>query len=154
MDVTWYYWLILGLAMAALEVFTGTFVLLCFGLGAVLVGALSWAFPSLPLWGAVLAWVAFTCPLFAACLRWARRQPKDARWTADEALGETGLLTVAVNEFNKGRVRFQKPILGADEWPCIADAPIAAGERVRVLAVLGGSMRVCSTAPSPQGTPS
>lgn len=145
MFTAWQYWLVFGLALGVLELFTGTFVLLCLGIGALLVSALCGALPALPFWAAALAWGLLTLPVFAIWLWRARRQPHDTRWTADEALGETGLLTQAVDEFNKGRVRFQKPILGTDEWPCIADSPIAAGQRVRVLAVLGGSVRVGPT---------
>jgi hypothetical protein len=39
-------------------------------------------------------------------------------------------------------VRFQKPVMGSDVWPCLADEVIAAGERVRVLAVDGQILRV------------
>ena len=51
------------------------------------------------------------------------------RWTADSVIGEVGLLTAGVSEFQKGRVRFQKPILGSEEWICIADSEIPVGER-------------------------
>ena len=35
------------------------------------------------------------------------------------------------------KVRFQRPVLGSEEWVCVADSPIAAGERVKVIAVEG-----------------
>jgi membrane-bound ClpP family serine protease len=44
--------------------------------------------------------------------------------------------------FERGRVRFQKPLLGSDEWECVVDEPVAAGERVRVVAVEGSFLRV------------
>ena len=71
-----------------------------------------------------------------------RRKQPDVRWTADSVIGEVGLLTAAVSEFHKGRVRFQKPILGNEEWTCIADSEIAAGERVRLTAIEGNTARV------------
>jgi membrane-bound ClpP family serine protease len=39
-------------------------------------------------------------------------------------------------------VRFQRPILGSEEWVCTADAAIAAGERVKVVAVEGSYLKV------------
>jgi membrane protein implicated in regulation of membrane protease activity len=76
-----------------------------------------------------------------------RRKKPDVRWTADSVIGEVGLLTAAVSEFQKGRVRFQKPILGNEEWTCVADSEIAAGERVRLTAIEGNTARVIGPEP-------
>ena len=62
--------------------------------------------------------------------------------SASEVVGETGILTHDVAPFARGEVRFQKPMLGADVWPCIADEEIKAGERVRVLEVDGSLLKV------------
>jgi membrane protein implicated in regulation of membrane protease activity len=61
---------------------------------------------------------------------------------AGEAIGEIGLLVSAVAPFERGKVRFQRPVLGSEEWVCMADAPIAAGERVKVIAVEGSFLTV------------
>jgi inner membrane protein len=37
---------------------------------------------------------------------------------------------------------FQRPVLGADRWPVVADMPIAAGERARIVDVLGQTLKV------------
>jgi len=39
-------------------------------------------------------------------------------------------------------VRFQKPILGNEEWICVADSDIPPGERVRLVAIEGNTARV------------
>jgi membrane-bound ClpP family serine protease len=39
-------------------------------------------------------------------------------------------------------VRFQRPLLGAEEWACMAEGAIAAGERVRVVSVEGSFVKV------------
>jgi membrane protein implicated in regulation of membrane protease activity len=63
--------------------------------------------------------------------------------TADgEVVGEIGLLVSAVAPFQKGKVRFQRPLLGADEWVCLADTALAAGERVKVITVEGSFLKV------------
>jgi len=66
--------------------------------------------------------------------------------TADgEVIGEIGLLVSAVAPFERGKVRFQRPVLGSEEWVCLADAAIAAGERVKVVAVEGSFLKVSKT---------
>jgi hypothetical protein len=57
-------------------------------------------------------------------------------------IGEVGLLIQDVEPYRKGQVRFQKPILGADVWDCIADDPIRSGERIKVLGVEGSLLKV------------
>jgi membrane protein implicated in regulation of membrane protease activity len=57
-------------------------------------------------------------------------------------VGEVGVLVHDVAPFAKGQVRFQKPILGADVWECIADEAIRNGERVKVLDVEGSFLKV------------
>jgi inner membrane protein len=59
-----------------------------------------------------------------------------------EVIGEIGLLVSAVAPFERGKVRFQRPVLGSEEWVCLADAPIAAGDRVKVIAVEGSFLKV------------
>ena len=59
-----------------------------------------------------------------------------------DTIGEIGLMAKAAAPFERGRVRFQKPVLGAEEWACMVDEPIAAGERVRVVAVEGSFLKV------------
>ncbi|HET6719841.1 MAG TPA: NfeD family protein, partial [Rhodocyclaceae bacterium] len=61
---------------------------------------------------------------------------------ADAIVGEVGLLTRAVAPYERGEVRFQKPIGGAESWPCIADEAIPAGERVRVSSVEGNLFKI------------
>ena len=88
------------------------------------------------------SWVALSSITTLLWFKVFRKKKPDTRWTADNVIGEVGLLTVAVSEFTKGRVRFQKPILGNEEWICVADAEIPSGERVRITAIEGNTARV------------
>ncbi|MGY4525487.1 NfeD family protein [Pseudomonas sp. UBA4617] len=141
MDMQWWIWLVFGIALMLLELVLPTFFILWFGIGAVLVSLISLAAPSLQLDMQVLLWVLLSSVTTALWFKLFRRKP-DVRWTADSVIGEVGLLTAAVSEFHKGRVRFQKPVLGNEEWTCIADSEIAAGERVRLTAIEGNTARV------------
>jgi hypothetical protein len=57
-------------------------------------------------------------------------------------LGITGLVTRPTTETSEGEILFQRPVLGADRWPVISDIPIAAGERARVVDVLGQTLKI------------
>ncbi|CAM3861614.1 hypothetical protein CCOS865_05077 [Pseudomonas reidholzensis] len=142
MEMQWWIWLVFGVALILLELVLPTFFILWFGIGAVLVALIALAAPTLQLDMQVLLWVLFSSATTVLWFKLFRRKKADVRWTADSVLGEVGLLTASVSEFQKGRVRFQKPILGNEEWTCIADSDIPAGERVRLAAIEGNTARV------------
>ncbi|MEX5585947.1 NfeD family protein [Pseudomonas urmiensis] len=142
MEMQWWIWLVFGVALILLELVLPTFFILWFGIGAVLVSLIALLAPNLQLDMQVLLWVLFSSVTTVLWFKLFRRKKADVRWTADSVLGEVGLLTASVSEFQKGRVRFQKPILGNEEWTCIADSDIAAGERVRLTAIEGNTARV------------
>lgn len=142
MEMQWWAWVVLGLVLTVLEMFTMSFFILWFGIGAVLVGLLSWAWPEFSLAAQLLSWAMLSSLMAMVWFKVFKNRITDSRWTADEVIGEVGLLTVSVAEFQKGRVRFQKPILGNEEWTCISDSDIPSGTRVRIVSVEGSTVRV------------
>ncbi|MDF0733779.1 NfeD family protein [Pseudomonas entomophila] len=142
MEMQWWIWLVFGLALILLELVLPTFFILWFGIGAVLVSLIAVVAPSLELATQVLLWVLLSSITTVLWFKVFRRKQPDTRWTADSVIGEVGLLTASVSEFQKGRVRFQKPVLGNEEWTCIADSDIPSGERVRLTAIEGNTARV------------
>ena len=142
MDFDWQIWIALAVALAVLELFTATFFILWFAVGAAVIGVLALIAPGFALATQIVGWVVLSSLIAGVWLRFFRKRNPESRWSVDEVLGEVGLLTVAVAPFQKGRVRFQKPILGAEEWACVADEAISAGTRVRLLKVEGATVRV------------
>jgi membrane protein implicated in regulation of membrane protease activity len=142
MDFDWQIWITLAVALAVLEIFTATFFILWFAIGAAVIGVLALVAPGFTLATQVVGWVTVSSLIALVWMRFFRKRNPESRWSVDEVLGEVGLLTVAVAPFQKGRVRFQKPILGAEEWACVADQAISAGTRVRLLKVEGATVRV------------
>ncbi|MFK8331147.1 NfeD family protein [Pseudomonas sp. BJa5] len=142
MDMQWWIWLVFGFGLIVLELLLPTFFILWFGIGAVLVSLVAYLAPGLQLDMQVLLWVVLSSLTTVLWFKVFRRKQPDTRWTADDVIGQVGLLTATVSEFQKGRVRFQKPILGNEEWVCIADTEIQSGERVRLTAIEGNTARV------------
>lgn len=142
MEMQWWIWLVFGIGLILLELVLPTFFILWFGIGAVLVSLISLAAPGLQLDMQGLLWVLLSSVTTYLWFKLFKRKQPDVRWTADSVIGEVGLLTGSVSPFQKGRVRFQKPLLGNEEWTCVADSDIAAGERVRLVAIEGNIARV------------
>lgn len=144
MQLEWWIWIVGGILLILGELVIPSFFVVWFGLGALLVGLLMLAAPDLSLTAQLGVW---TLASLAMVLLWFRvfkpERHKTRVGQADgEVIGEVGLLVSAVAPFARGKVRFQRPLLGSEEWVCLAESAIAAGERVQVIAVEGSYLKV------------
>ena len=144
MQLEWWQWAVAGIALILAELALPAFVLVWFGLGGLIVALVVLVVPQievttqLSIWLVVsVALVAFWFKLFKPNFHKTRIGMSDAN-----VIGEIGLLTREVAPFQKGEVRFQKPLVGSEAWQCLADEPIAVGARVKVLAVEGSLVKV------------
>jgi inner membrane protein len=142
MELLWWHWLALGLGLIALEMFVPTFFLLWVGLGALITGVASVVAP-LSFTAQMLLWTVASGVMVAVWMKFFKAPNRTFAGQAKEGvLGITGLVTRPVTETGEGEILFQRPVLGADRWPVVADTPIAAGERARVVDVLGQTLKV------------
>ncbi|ANQ85430.1 hypothetical protein dqs_2399 [Azoarcus olearius] len=143
MSMEWWHWAVGGIALILLELVIPAFFVVWFGLGALLVALVALVADlsltaQLVLW--LLASVAMTVLWFKV---FEHRRHKTLSGTAEgDVIGEVGLLVGAIEAYGRGKVRFQRPVLGADEWICLAETAIPAGERVRVVGIEGSFLRV------------
>jgi membrane protein implicated in regulation of membrane protease activity len=144
MILQWHHWAILGTALIVCELLIPAFVLVWFGLGALVVATLLALAPDTSLGPQILIWIAASALLV---LLWFKifkphqHKTLSGRSSA-EVIGEVGLMVVSVEPFGKGSVRFQKPVVGSEVWECIADEAIAAGTRVKVVSIEGSLLKI------------
>lgn len=144
MTPEWWHWLIAGIALVLLELAIPAFFVIWFGLGAILVALALLLAGELSLTAQIALWIVASLAMVVLWFRVFRRDRyKTLVGTADgTVIGEVGLLVGAVAPFQHGKVRFQRPVLGADEWVCLSESAIGAGERVKVVGVEGSFVRV------------
>ena len=142
--IEWWHWLLGGLGLVLLELALPSFLVTWFGLIASLVGLSVLVLPTLSLTAQIALWIITSVVLVVLWFSvFKRSQHKTLIGTAaGEVIGEVGLLVSAVAPFQRGKVRFQRPLLGAEEWVCMAESAITAGERVRVVSVEGSFIKV------------
>jgi membrane protein implicated in regulation of membrane protease activity len=143
MEILWWHWAVGGIALIVAELVVPSFVLIWFGLGALVV-ALAVAVAGIGLTVQLALWLLVSLALVVGWFKVFKPGMHKTRIGMADAnvVGEVGLLVHDVAPFAKGQVRFQKPILGADVWECIADEAIGSGARVKVLAVEGSFLKV------------
>jgi membrane protein implicated in regulation of membrane protease activity len=146
MELAWWHWAVGGVVLILAELAIPSFVVIWFGLGALVV-ALAVAVAAPGLTAQLTLWLVVSLALVAGWFKIFRPNMHKTRIGMADAnvIGEVGVLVRDVAPFDKGQVRFQKPILGADVWDCIADEAIKSGERVRVLDVEGSFLKVGRT---------
>lgn len=140
----WWHWAVAGIALILAELAVPAFVLVWFGLGALLVAVVAAIAPATGLTAQLAVWLAASVTLVFLWFKVFRPERHKTRIGMSEPamIGEIGLLVHDVAPFVRGEVRFQKPLLGTDTWPCMADEEIKAGERVKVVAVEGSLLKV------------
>lgn len=147
MQALWWHWVVLGIVLMLLELAVPSFFLVWFGLGALLVGIVLIVNPATGFAYQILAWTGFS--LLFVWLWFKVFKPglfkSRAGMSKGALIGEVGLVTRDIRPYEKGQVRFQKPILGDEVWDSMADEEIKAGERVRVLEVEGNTLKVVRT---------
>ena len=144
MNFLWWHWMVLGIALMLLELAVPAFFLIWFGVGALIVGFALLGLPTLPFAWQVVVWTV--CSLAFIGLWFKVFKPgfhkTRAGMSKGSLVGEIGLITREVRPFQKGQIRFQKPVLGDEVWDAIAEEEIRIGERVRVLDVEGNLLKV------------
>ncbi|HEX5804087.1 MAG TPA: NfeD family protein [Azospira sp.] len=143
MELAWWHWAVGGIVLIVAELVVPSFVLIWFGVGALAVALMAAMFAT-GLTAQLAVWLVVSLALVAAWFKVFRPNMHKTKVGMADAgvVGEIGMLVRDVAPFEKGQVRFQKPILGDDVWECIADEAIRSGERVRVLEVEGSFLKV------------
>jgi membrane protein implicated in regulation of membrane protease activity len=144
MTLEWWHWAGLGLVLMISELVVPAFVLVWFGLGALLVAVALSLCPTLELVPQLLIWIVASLAMVVLWFKVFKprlHKTLSGRSSA-EAIGEVGLLVRDIDTFQKAQVRFQKPMLGSEVWECIADTHITAGTRVKVVSVEGSLLKI------------
>lgn len=144
MNIEWWHWAVAGVALMLAELALPSFFVLWFGIAGLVMALVLLVAPELSLTAQLATWTVLSLAMVALWFRVFKPSFHKTRiGTSDgEVIGEVGLLVGAVAPFQRGKVRFQRPLLGAEEWVCLAESPISAGERVRVVAVEGSFLKV------------
>lgn len=143
MIIEGWYWAVAGMVLIMLELVVPSFFILWFGLGALLVAAVMALF-ELSITMQIVLWSISSICMVTLWFRYFKRDRHKTLigTSAGDVIGEAGLLTRAVAPFEMGVVRFQRPILGADQWPCMAQESLQAGDRVVIISVKGNYLNV------------
>ncbi len=142
-DAMWI-WAALGLVLLAVEMATGTFYVLWFGVSALSVAIAVWMFPNIPY---AIQLAMFAVLSISSLAIWKLNYKKHETHSRvgqaqGEEIGRVGTVIEACNTNQVGKIRFTQGLMGAREWAAVSFESIAEGAEARVVAVEGNALRI------------
>ena len=138
----WWHWIIFGLLLLIIEMFTGTFIMLGLGIGATIVGV-SDLILILSLNRELLLWVIVSIIAIVILFRYFKdNSPKDKSGQSSYAIGVKGIVEEPIEAYGRGKVKFNTPILGNTIWYATAKEDIPILTPVKVVNIKGQLIEV------------
>ncbi len=142
-DAMWV-WGAIGLILLAVEMATGTFYVLWFGVSALSVAITMWIFPNIP---QALQFTMFAVLSLSSLAIWKLNYKKHETHSRvgqaqGEEIGRTGTVIEACSTSQNGKIRFSQGLMGSREWAAISNEAIDAGSDATVVAVEGNALRI------------
>lgn len=143
--IVYWHWIVFGLVLSLSEIFVMGFVMLWFGVSAIMVGILL-TMVDMSLTAQILSWIFFSVFNVVAWFKWGSPHFKHktlSGMSRENMLAKVGTV-IALNATHTGRgtLRFSAPVLGDDEWQFISEDDIEVGYRVIVKEFSGNTLIV------------
>ena len=137
-------WAILGAVLISIELLSGTFYIIWFGIAALCVALMLAVSPGTPLSMQLLAFSVLSLTSFLVWRRKYKGQGPVSRvgQSHDDSIGKVGRITIAVSSEQNGTIIFAVPVMSSREWTVIADESITAGEQAEIVSIEGNFLRV------------
>ena len=138
----WWHWIIFGLLLLILEIFTGTFIMLGLGIGATIVGVADLIL-ILSLNKELFIWSIVSIIVITILFRYFKdNSKKDKSGQSDYAIGIKGIVEEPIDANGRGKVKFNTPILGNTIWHATAKEDIPILTHVKIVNVKGQLIEV------------
>ena len=140
-DPLWWHWMAFGLILVAAEIIVPSFVIIWFGLAAIVVALIDWIW-HISLGMQLLWWILFSILFLYVWFKIYKPKTDTTVDQDNETVGVRGIVTEAIVPPGRGRVVFKTPVLGSSEWVATADETIKKGVSVVSVKTLGNMLKV------------
>jgi len=140
-NLLWWHWIAFGIVLVVAEIFVPLFVIIWFGLSAIIVGILTLFF-TLSFNINFAIWIILSTILLALWFKYFKKESIDKSGQDDFRLDTKGVVTEDIKKGYKGKVHFDMPVLGSSDWYATSDEDIESGQRVEIDEVNGQLLKV------------
>jgi hypothetical protein len=139
----WWHWIVLGIFLLTMEMFTGTFMLLGLGLSAIVVGLIDTLYP-ISIQAELVIWMILSLLSIIIWFRYIQDQKQDPSGQSNYSLETLGRVEADIPINGRGIVRFDTPILGNSTWQATSKEHLSLGSRVKIITIKGQLIEVAS----------
>jgi len=139
--ILWWHWIVFGLVLLLLELLTGTFFVLIFAISAVVVG-ISTLLILLSFNSELTLWIILSFIGVAIWYKWLRGKAVTKSGQSNYRFDTQGVVVEEIKPNQRGKVRFDTPVLGNTLWGATSEDDLKEGEKVKIVEVNGQLIKV------------
>jgi len=140
--ILWWHWVVLGLVLVIAEALDGQLLLFGLGIVSILVGLLKYFIPALPFTVELLIWGFVTLAFFLSWQKIRHKKRLQKLKRIDKQYHKEGIVVEDIDPYSEGKVRFEEPLIGSNEWKAVADKKIPKGAKVKIEKIVGQIVKV------------
>ena len=137
-------WGALGLVLLGIEMATGTFYVLWFGVAALCLALAIWFFPEMP---SAVQYAMFSALSLGSLAIWRliyKKTATDSRvgQSLGEEIGRVGTVSETCSATKSGKIIFTQGLMSSRIWVAVSNETIEVGSNAKVVAVEGNELRI------------
>jgi membrane protein implicated in regulation of membrane protease activity len=140
-NLLWWHWVVFGIFLITTEIFLGTFLMLGLGVAAMIVGATDNLF-SLSLEVELTLWIILSLLSIIIWFKYLKDETVEYSGQSNYSLTTEGMVEESIQANDRGKVKFDTPVLGNTIWHATAKKDISAGSRIKIVEIRGQLMVV------------
>ena len=140
-NLLWWHWVVFGIFLITLELFTGTFILLGLGLASMIVGILDNLFQT-SLAIELSLWILLSILSLILWVKYLKDPSVEKSGQSNYSLETLGTIKKSIEVNGRGSVHFDTPVLGNTLWTATAKERLDINTRVKIIKIKGQLIEV------------
>lgn len=137
----WWHWMIFGLVLIVTEIAMPLFVVIWFGLAALVVGLIDLLFAT-SFMTEIALWTIISVVLLLVWFKFFKEKGISKSGQSDFTLKTKGVVIEKIPHGERGKVRFEAPVLGSSEWNATSEENLEVATTIRIVEVNGQLIKV------------
>ncbi len=140
-NLLWWHWVVFGVVLVVAEIVVPLFVIIWFGLAAILVGLIDLMFDTTFVVEIAL-WTLLSVLWLIVWMKFFKGKSVTDSGQSDFRLKTKGVVIEHIPAGERGKVRFEVPVLGSSEWHATADETLEVSQHIRIVDINGQLIKV------------
>jgi len=140
-NLFWWHWIVFGIILLTMEMFTGTFMLLGLGVAGIIVGIIDVIYP-ISLTVALTIWISLSILSIALWFKYMKDNSVETSGQSNYSLETLGTVEKNIKINERGTVYFDTPVLGNSRWTATSKENLTPNTRVKIVEIKGQLIEV------------